>query len=160
MAGATERNAALADSARCFTEYGFVPRVLPTRFPRTHVERRAADDETDAFAAIVAYQRGLKYVVAGVCETDFSGYPDCRPAFVEAFEAMANLATRAGVEGDPFRFETPLLHMTKADISREAHRLGVPSRAESETLDQYRARVRAAVIHESLQKMARQRQGR
>lgn len=73
----------------------------------------------------LAEARGAKHIYVGVNALDYSGYPDCRPAFVEAFEAMANLATRAGVEGDPFRFETPLLHMTKADISREAHRLGL-----------------------------------
>ena len=52
-------------------------------------------------------------------------YPDCRPVFIRAFEDMANLATKAGVEGDRFTVHTPLQHMTKADIAREAHRLGL-----------------------------------
>ena len=52
-------------------------------------------------------------------------YPDCRPEFVAAFEAMANLATKAGVEGDRFTVHTPLSAMTKADIVREGARLGV-----------------------------------
>lgn len=73
----------------------------------------------------LAEARGAKHIYVGVNALDYSGYPDCRPAFVESFAATANLATRAGVEGDPFLFETPLLHMTKADIAREAHRLGI-----------------------------------
>lgn len=73
----------------------------------------------------LAEARGAKRIYVGVNALDYSGYPDCRPAFVEAFALTANLATRAGVEGDPFLFETPLLHMTKADIAREAHRLGI-----------------------------------
>ena len=73
----------------------------------------------------LAEARGAKMIYVGVNALDYSGYPDCRPAFVESFAATANMATRAGVEGDPFIFATPLLHMTKADIAREADRLGV-----------------------------------
>ena len=73
----------------------------------------------------LAEARGAKHIYVGVNALDYSGYPDCRPAFVDAFAATANLATRAGVEGDPFLFETPLLHMTKADIARNAHDLGL-----------------------------------
>lgn len=73
----------------------------------------------------LAEARGAKHIYVGVNALDYSGYPDCRPAFVESFAATANLATKAGVEGDPFLFETPLLHMTKADIAAEAHRLGI-----------------------------------
>ncbi|MBW0144801.1 7-cyano-7-deazaguanine synthase QueC [Sphingomicrobium clamense] len=61
----------------------------------------------------------------GVNALDYSGYPDCRPAFVEAFENLANQATKAGVEGNGFTVHAPLLHMTKADIAREADRLGL-----------------------------------
>ena len=61
----------------------------------------------------------------GVNSVDYSGYPDCRPAFVEAFEALAVVATKAGVEGGRFRVHAPLLDMTKADIAREADRLGL-----------------------------------
>ena len=64
-------------------------------------------------------------LVGGMCETDYSGYPDCRPEYVQSFELMANLATKAGVEGEHFTVHTPLLHMTKADIAREAARLGL-----------------------------------
>jgi 7-cyano-7-deazaguanine synthase len=61
----------------------------------------------------------------GINALDYSGYPDCRPAFVDAFEAMAAQATKAGVEGDRFRVHAPLVAMTKADIAREAHRLNL-----------------------------------
>ncbi|HET9356396.1 MAG TPA: 7-cyano-7-deazaguanine synthase QueC [Sphingomicrobium sp.] len=68
---------------------------------------------------------GARDLYIGVNALDFSGYPDCRPEFVAAFERLANIATRAGVEGDPFTLHTPLLAMTKADIAREAARLGL-----------------------------------
>lgn len=68
---------------------------------------------------------GARAFYIGVNALDYSGYPDCRPEFVEAFERLANLATRAGVEGDRFEVRTPLLHMTKADIAVEAARLGL-----------------------------------
>lgn len=61
----------------------------------------------------------------GVNAVDYSGYPDCRPAFVEAFEALANLATRAGVEGRRFRVQAPLLDLRKADIIRMGTEFGV-----------------------------------
>ncbi len=61
----------------------------------------------------------------GVNAVDYSGYPDCRPAFVEAFERLANVATKAGVEGAGLRVHAPLMHMSKADIAREGARLGV-----------------------------------
>jgi len=64
-------------------------------------------------------------LVIGVNALDYSGYPDCRPEFVAAFEDMAALATKAGVEGDRFRIHAPLQHMTKADIVREGNRLGL-----------------------------------
>ncbi len=66
---------------------------------------------------------GARDLFIGVNALDYSGYPDCRPDFVAAFEAMANLATKAGVEGDRFTVHTPLMTMTKADIAREAARL-------------------------------------
>jgi 7-cyano-7-deazaguanine synthase len=62
----------------------------------------------------------------GVNALDYSGYPDCRPEFIAAFELMANLATRAGIEGERrLRLHTPLIHMSKADIVRKAAELGV-----------------------------------
>lgn len=66
-----------------------------------------------------------RHIYVGVNALDYSGYPDCRPDFIAAFAETARLATRAGVEGDPFKIETPLLHMTKAQIAAEADRLGI-----------------------------------
>ena len=61
----------------------------------------------------------------GVNAVDYSGYPDCRPAFIEAFERTANLATRSGVEGRPFRIQTPLMRCSKGEIIRKGLALGV-----------------------------------
>jgi 7-cyano-7-deazaguanine synthase len=68
---------------------------------------------------------GASDIFCGVNAVDYSGYPDCRPEFIEAFERLANVATKAGVEGAGFRVHAPLLHMSKADIVREGLRLGV-----------------------------------
>ncbi len=68
---------------------------------------------------------GASDLFVGVNALDYSGYPDCRPAFIAAFEALANQATRAGVEGEGFTIHAPLQEMTKADIAREAVRLGL-----------------------------------
>ena len=68
---------------------------------------------------------GARDLFVGVNALDYSGYPDCRPEFIAAFEALANQATKAGVEGDPFTIHAPLQHMTKADIALEAARLGL-----------------------------------
>jgi len=68
---------------------------------------------------------GARDLFIGVNALDYSGYPDCRPEFVAAFTEMANLATKAGVEGERFTVHTPLMAMTKADIAREAARLGL-----------------------------------
>jgi 7-cyano-7-deazaguanine synthase len=68
---------------------------------------------------------GARDLVLGVNALDYSGYPDCRPEFVQAFEALASVATRAGVEGERFRVHTPLIHLTKADIIRRGMALGL-----------------------------------
>lgn len=68
---------------------------------------------------------GARDIFIGVNALDYSGYPDCRAEFIAAFETMAGLATKAGVEGAPVRINTPLQHMTKAEIAREAARLGL-----------------------------------
>ena len=68
---------------------------------------------------------GARDIYIGVNALDYSGYPDCRPDFVAAFEALANQATKAGVEGETFTIHAPLQRMTKADIAREAARLGL-----------------------------------
>jgi 7-cyano-7-deazaguanine synthase len=68
---------------------------------------------------------GSSDLFCGVNAVDYSGYPDCRPEFIDAFEKLANVATKAGVEGAGFRVHAPLLRMSKADIVREGLRLGV-----------------------------------
>ncbi|WHU00870.1 7-cyano-7-deazaguanine synthase QueC [Sphingomonas sp. NIBR02145] len=68
---------------------------------------------------------GARDIYIGVNALDYSGYPDCRPEFIEGFERLAELATKAGVEGEPFHIRAPLQHMTKADIVREGTRLGL-----------------------------------
>ena len=68
---------------------------------------------------------GARDIYIGVNALDYSGYPDCRPEFIQGFEKLAELATKAGAEGKPFRIRAPLQHMTKADIAREAARLGL-----------------------------------
>ena len=79
---------------------------------------------------------GAKDIFCGVNAVDYSGYPDCRPAFIEAFERLANLATKAGVEEGGLRVQAPLMAMTKADIVREGVRLGVDF---SQTVSCYQA---------------------
>ncbi|MEJ1296835.1 MAG: 7-cyano-7-deazaguanine synthase QueC [Candidatus Sedimenticola sp. (ex Thyasira tokunagai)] len=68
---------------------------------------------------------GSRDLFLGVNAVDYSGYPDCRPEFIDAFEALANLATKAGVEGDSFHIHAPLIKMTKGEIIEEGTRLGV-----------------------------------
>jgi 7-cyano-7-deazaguanine synthase len=79
-----------------------------------------------SFALAYAEVTGADAIFIGVNAIDYSGYPDCRPEFIAAFETMANLATRAGVAGTThLKIHAPLMKMTKADIVREAIRLGV-----------------------------------
>lgn len=79
-----------------------------------------------ALALAFAEVSGAADIFLGVNAVDYSGYPDCRPEFIEAFEKLANLATKAGVEGElKFRIHTPLITMTKADIIRRGLALGV-----------------------------------
>src|SRR5690349_5303361 len=73
----------------------------------------------------LAEASGARDIFIGVNALDYSGYPDCRPEFVAEFERLANLATKAGVEGEPFTIHAPLQDMTKAEIAREAERLGL-----------------------------------
>lgn len=73
----------------------------------------------------LAEASGARDLFIGVNALDYSGYPDCRPEFIAEFEKLANLATKAGVEGEPFTIHAPLQDMSKADIAREARRLGL-----------------------------------
>jgi 7-cyano-7-deazaguanine synthase len=78
-----------------------------------------------AHALAVAEVHGSGDIFLGVNAVDYSGYPDCRPAYIEAFEHMANLATRAGIEGRRLRIHAPLINMSKAEIISTGMRLGV-----------------------------------
>ena len=73
----------------------------------------------------LAEASGARDLFIGVNALDYSGYPDCRPEFISGFERLANIATKAGVEGEPFTIHAPLQHLSKAQIATEARRLGL-----------------------------------
>ncbi|ACG75067.1 exsB protein [Anaeromyxobacter sp. K] len=83
---------------------------------------------------------GAEQIFVGVNAIDYSGYPDCRPAFLRAFERLAKVATRAGVEGRPLRIRAPLLRLSKAGIVRLGTKLGVPYRMTLSCYDPIRGR--------------------
>jgi 7-cyano-7-deazaguanine synthase len=100
-----------------------VPESLQPGIPVTYVPAR-----NTLFLALAlgwAEVIGARDLFVGVNAVDYSGYPDCRPAFIEAFERLAAVATKAGVEGAQFHIHAPLMEMSKADIIREGMRLGV-----------------------------------
>lgn len=100
-----------------------VPEVAGSGIPVTYVPAR-----NTLFLSLAlgwAEVAGATDIFIGVNAVDYSGYPDCRPEFIEAFERMANLATKAGVEGNGFRIQAPLQHMSKAEIIRRGTELGV-----------------------------------
>jgi 7-cyano-7-deazaguanine synthase len=78
-----------------------------------------------SLALAFAEAEGTRDLFIGVNALDYSGYPDCRPEFIAGFEHLARLATKAGTEGRDFTIHAPLQHMSKADIAREASRLGL-----------------------------------
>ncbi|MFM7119986.1 MAG: 7-cyano-7-deazaguanine synthase QueC [Gammaproteobacteria bacterium] len=100
-----------------------VPEAPTAGIPITYVPAR----NTVFLALALAWAEvlGARDIFIGVNAVDYSGYPDCRPAFIDAFQQLANVATKAGVEGDAFRIHAPLLHLTKADIIRRGMQLGV-----------------------------------
>lgn len=100
-----------------------VPEAPTTGIPITYVPAR----NTVFLSLALAWAEvlGARDIFIGVNAVDYSGYPDCRPAFIDAFQRLANLATKAGVEGDTIRIHAPLLHLTKADIIRQGFALGV-----------------------------------
>jgi 7-cyano-7-deazaguanine synthase len=100
-----------------------VPQAPTAGIPVTYVPAR----NTVMLALALAWAEvlGARDIFIGVNSVDYSGYPDCRPEFIEAFERMANLATRAGVEGARLSVRTPLQHLSKADIIRRGTALGV-----------------------------------
>lgn len=100
-----------------------VPEVPTTGIPITYVPAR----NTVFLALALAWAETLaaRHLFIGVNAVDYSGYPDCRPAFIAAFERLANLATRIGVEGERIEIHTPLIDLTKAEIIRRGTELGV-----------------------------------
>ena len=78
-----------------------------------------------ALTTAFAETSGSRDIFIGVNALDYSGYPDCRPEFIASFAETARLGTKQGVEGEPFTIHAPLQHMSKADIARESHRLGL-----------------------------------
>ncbi len=98
--------------------------AAPEKIPVTYVPARNTIFLSSALAWAEVLQSSDIYI--GVNAIDYSGYPDCRPEYIEAFERMANLATKAGVEGiTKIKIKTPLINMTKAQIIRKGIELGV-----------------------------------
>ena len=100
-----------------------VPEEVADGIPVTYVPAR----NTVFLALALGWAEVLEAhdIFVGVNAVDYSGYPDCRPEYIEAFQAMANLATKAGVEGGAIRINTPLIQMSKADIVRMGTELAV-----------------------------------
>ena len=100
-----------------------VPQQPTEGIPLTYVPAR----NTIMLSLAMAWAEVLQArdIFIGVNAVDYSGYPDCRPDYIEAFQRMANLATRAAVEGHPLAVHAPLLHMSKAEIIRQGIALGV-----------------------------------
>ena len=111
---------ALTDPAIAVPGGGVVPGVIPP----TYVPGR--NTVFIALGLSLAEARGAGRIVLGVNAVDYSGYPDCRPDYLAAFQSLADLATKAGREGHGPRLWAPLVNAYKADIVREALRLGVP----------------------------------
>jgi len=100
-----------------------VPEIPTEGIPVTYVPAR--NTIFLSYALGYAEVLGTGDIFIGVNAVDYSGYPDCRPEYIRAFENMARLATKAGVEGAPFKIHTPLIRLSKADIIRTGAALGV-----------------------------------
>jgi 7-cyano-7-deazaguanine synthase len=100
-----------------------VPEAPTDGIPVTYVPAR----NTIFLACALGYAEviGAQHIYIGVNAVDYSGYPDCRPEFIRAFECLANLATRAAVEGRPVTIHAPLIELSKADVIRRGLALGV-----------------------------------
>ena len=105
------------------SEYPASTTTSSPQIPSTYVPAR----NTVLLSLALAWSEGVgaERIVIGVNALDYSGYPDCRPEYIAAFEYMASLATKAGVEGRPLRIWAPLQHLTKAGIIRLGVELGV-----------------------------------
>ena len=109
---------ALTDSSIAVPTAGVMPGIPVTYVP-------ARNTIMLSLALTWAEVLGAQDIFVGVNAVDYSGYPDCRPEFIRAFEALANLATKAAVEGLPLRVHAPLIDMSKAQIIAQGVRLGV-----------------------------------
>ena len=112
----------------CLTGDGEVPKArgdgeIGEGIPVTYVPAR--NTIFLSFALAWAEVLGARDIFIGVNALDYSGYPDCRPEYIQAYQAMAGLATKVGVEGSPVRIHTPLIRLSKAEIVRKGHGLGV-----------------------------------
>ena len=126
--GAVEHRVARVDLGVCggsaLTDEAIAVPETPTEgIPVTYVPAR----NTVLLSVALAWAEvlGARDLFIGVNAVDYSGYPDCRPEFIAAFEALANVATKAGVEGARFRVHAPLMHLSKAEIIRRGLELGV-----------------------------------
>lgn len=101
-----------------------IPNYIPSNdIPVTYVPAR-----NTVFLSIAlgwAEILGAEAIFIGVTAIDYSGYPDCRPEYITAFQNLANLATKTGIEGTPIKIETPLINLSKAEIVQAGHELGV-----------------------------------
>lgn len=117
---------------------GRSPARMAREIPVTYVPAR--NTVFLALALAFAETLGAEDVFVGVNAIDYSGYPDCRPAFLRAFERVARVATKAGVSGKPLRIHAPLLRLTKAGIIALGTSLGVPYRLTQSCYDPIRGR--------------------
>jgi 7-cyano-7-deazaguanine synthase len=117
---------------------GRTPARMAREIPVTYVPAR----NTVLLALALAHAEtiGAEDVFVGVNAIDYSGYPDCRPAFLRAFERVAKVATKAGVSGRPLRIRAPLIRLSKAEIIRLGTSLGVPYRITQSCYDPVRGR--------------------
>ncbi|HEX9401620.1 MAG TPA: 7-cyano-7-deazaguanine synthase QueC [Anaeromyxobacter sp.] len=117
---------------------GRSPQRMSREIPVTYVPAR----NTVLLALALAHAEtvGAEDIFVGVNAIDYSGYPDCRPEFLRAFEKVARLATKAGVSGRPLRIRAPLLRLSKAGIVRLGTSLGVPFRITQSCYDPVRGR--------------------
>lgn len=113
-------NSALVDSSKALTLEGGIPdKAMPQGLPNSFVPGRNALLLT--LAGAIAVKEGAKDIVTGVCQTDYSGYPDCRREFIDSVETMLSQAMPSST--GPFKIHTPLMYMTKAETVRMARRL-------------------------------------
>jgi 7-cyano-7-deazaguanine synthase len=101
---------------------------VPTRGPESGIPLTYVPARNTIFLSLalaLAEVTDSDAIFTGANAVDYSGYPDCRPEYLAAFEKLANLATRRAVEGQPVAIKAPIVHMSKADIVRRGHELGV-----------------------------------